>query len=443
LVDFILLQHAEEAAILWVQRDAAVRAPHYDLQTLERHDDRLAAHLDGLLVGAEAAGEVLREQFAAFPEAGEAFAAAWHALACGGRARFEEVVDAAAAADAAKDPADLAPPAEDAPRPGALRAVASALGWAEPGLLGGLVADHLGSDDVDRRRLALAACALHRRDPGEALAAALDDPEPRVRARAAKAAGELGRADLAPALVERLGAEDAEERFHAAWSASRLGARAADDVLAAFATANGPFAARAADAAPRFAPPGEALARLRGLRAAADREPALARRVVQAVGAYGDPAFLPWLLERMDEPRLARVAGEAAARITGWDLSYDDLEADPPDGAAAGPTDDPADPDVSPDPDADLPWPDAAGLARRLAGEAGAHPSGERRLGGRPVGEAAALLAAGPQRARRAAALEIGAADPRAALFPWAARAASQRAARAASQRAALVSRAR
>ena len=36
----ILSQHAEEAAFLWLLRDAATRQPHYRLADLAKHDNR-------------------------------------------------------------------------------------------------------------------------------------------------------------------------------------------------------------------------------------------------------------------------------------------------------------------------------------------------------------------------------------------------------------------
>src|SRR2546430_15909749 len=49
----IVEQHAEEAAILWAQRDKAVLAPNYSLKDLARLDERVEAHLDGLRVAGE------------------------------------------------------------------------------------------------------------------------------------------------------------------------------------------------------------------------------------------------------------------------------------------------------------------------------------------------------------------------------------------------------
>jgi hypothetical protein len=48
VIESIVEQHAEEAAFLWLLRDAAVRAPHYSLKDLADIDERVEAHIDGL-----------------------------------------------------------------------------------------------------------------------------------------------------------------------------------------------------------------------------------------------------------------------------------------------------------------------------------------------------------------------------------------------------------
>ena len=53
IIPHVIDQHAEDAAFLWHQRDAAVRAAHYQLTHLARWDDRVDAHLDGLRIAGE------------------------------------------------------------------------------------------------------------------------------------------------------------------------------------------------------------------------------------------------------------------------------------------------------------------------------------------------------------------------------------------------------
>ena len=54
IIDEIVSQHAEEAALLWLPRSNAVSAPHYSLKDLAKLDGRVEAHLDGLRVAGEA-----------------------------------------------------------------------------------------------------------------------------------------------------------------------------------------------------------------------------------------------------------------------------------------------------------------------------------------------------------------------------------------------------
>jgi hypothetical protein len=51
VIESLVEQHAEEAAFLWILRDAAaVHAPHYSLKDLADIDERVEAHIDGLRI---------------------------------------------------------------------------------------------------------------------------------------------------------------------------------------------------------------------------------------------------------------------------------------------------------------------------------------------------------------------------------------------------------
>jgi uncharacterized protein (TIGR02270 family) len=84
----------------------------------------------------------------------------------------------------------------------------------------------------------------------------------------------------------------------------------------------------------------------------------LQRVALIRAGAIGDPVLIPWLMEYMSIPEIARVAGESFTMITGVDLAYDDLDGEWPEGFEAGPTEEPEDEDVEMDTDEDLPWPE-------------------------------------------------------------------------------------
>lgn len=388
IIERVADQHASEADFLWLLRDRAVSAPHLKLDRLLRLDNRVEAHVDGLRVAGEAGWELAVEELA-FEEAGEMFAASVLALESRDWTRIDRVIDLAERV------------------PDAARGLFSALGWVERAHLHGTVKALLDSDAPFRRRLGLIACALHRVDPGARLKAAIDDPEPGLRARALKAAGELGRIDLSQAVHERLTDDHPGCRFSAAWAAVLLGDRGQclAQLFTIAADLASPWQAPALQLAPRLLTSPAAQAWFRDLSAAT----AWLRLLITAIGVRGDASYVPWLIERMQTPEFARLAGEAFSMITGADLAYDDLETDRPEGFESGPTENPQDEDVALDPDDDLPWPAPELITRWWQANAARFADPQRYLCGQPVTEAHCrdILRTGFQRQRRAAALEL------------------------------------
>ncbi|MCC6559519.1 MAG: TIGR02270 family protein, partial [Polyangiaceae bacterium] len=300
--------------------------------------------------------------------------------------------------------------------PDLARGFASALGWTPfdrvqkllPGLLAGRCPPAL-------HWLGISACAAHRRDPGPALGYAILSSEPHLKARALRAAGELGRMDLLPEVRAELGSSDAGCRLWAAWTAALFGEPAAAQALWNFASAPGPHAERAACMAMRRMDPGVAYTWLYSLASAAP-DP---RVPLSAAAALGDPAIMPWLLESMKPEPTARLAGGAFTMITGINLMEEKLAAKPPEGFQSGPNDDPEEEDVSMDPDDSLPWPDAARVAAWWQRHAGEFKRGTRYLLGKPMTPdwLERVLRSGSQPARAAAALELSLRQPRRPVF--------------------------
>ena len=400
IIQDIVDEHADEAAFLWMLRDGAVRAPHYDLADLAELDERVEAHLDGLRVGGEAGWELLVERLRQNQDAGEAFAAGVLALESKSPKRLDPVLAAAEAG------------------PEAARGLVSALGWVTPKQLQGTGKVFLNGGTPFLRRLGIAACAVHRTDPGERLHRAVHDEDAGLRARALRAVGELGREDLLPTAAERAAAADEDDacRFWAAWSAVLLGERGKVlEWLKLTCISPSPFAARALEVVPRALEPAAAQAWLKGLVGDA----ALLRPVIQATGRRGDPHYVPWLIKQMETPELARVAGEALAMITGVDLAYQGLEGDWPEGFEAGPSENPDDDDIAMDADEDLPWPAPDLVKAWWAENQGNFEAGTRHLCGQPLTaeRCRAILATGFQRQRNAAALELALLEPGKPLF--------------------------
>lgn len=393
----IFEEHARQAAFLWLLRDDAARDAAYDLADLCELDERVEAHLDGLRLAGDAGWDACVALLTE-PEGGEVFGAAVVAVDRWDLRGVARVLDAFGGAP------DLG------------RGFVAALAWTPfdrvrrllPGLLSGRCPPSL-------QWLGISACAAHRQDPGAALGYAILSSDPRLKARAIRAAGELGRADLLPEIRAELRCPDDAVRFWAAWSAALFGEAASAQSLWGFATESGPFTERAACLAMRRMDPAVAYSWLYSLAGAA-RD---ARVPLSAAAALGDPAIVPYLLEAMKEPKTARLAGGAISMITGADLSALRLKSKPPEGFEAGPTGDPADENVAMDPDESLPWPDAEAINTWWQRRSIEFKRGTRHLLGKPMTPEwlESVLRGGSQPARAAAAIELSLRQPRRPVF--------------------------
>lgn len=420
IVHVVVQQHAEEAALLRHVRSVLVRAPHVRLLQLGRLDERIAAHLDGLAVAGRH-GNAYCLAALERPGAGEVFALAVRAI----ESRDTKLFDHALA---------LAPAV-----PEAARGIASALGWVSAGDLQGVVRGLLAAKaSSSLRALGLAACRMHGVDPGPALLSGLRDGRPELRVAALRAAAELGRADLLAHARESITDDNPELVFWAAWAACLLGDREASLRVLAVAAASfketTPRAERALTLAMLAGPFAQAseLARTLSHAAQASADPAQQRRLIRALGLLGDARFVPWLIDCMSEPALARLAGESFSWITGADLARADLETLQAPARPEHPSDDPDDDDVSLDEDESLPWPDVAKVRAWWAGQGAlqaAAQAGQRLFCGEPPSAASAgrVLREGTQRVRAIAALWLSVLQPGGTLFQIAAPATRQR----------------
>jgi uncharacterized protein (TIGR02270 family) len=397
IIEQVLSRHAEEAAFLWLLRDQAVRAPHYTLAQVAELDQRVEAHIDGLRVARNAGWDMCLR---AMEEggAGDVFAATVLAFEDGDAGRNQTVLKAGTAT------------------PQRLRGLVSALGWLPPGQALPHLQKLHGADSPVLRRVGVAALAIHRRNPGPALQAAFGSDDPALKARALRAIGELGLVDLHITARSSLKTKDPACRFWGTWSNALLsGHKDAVAYLQNVAEAGGPFAERAAQMAMRQLAPKDAKMWLIRL----VKELGQKRIALIAAGAFADPEAIPFLMEQMKVPKLARVAGESFSLITGARLDYDKLEGAKPEGFEAGPTDNPEDENVEMDPDDNLPWPDPALVQKWWNARRGSFAKGTRYLLGQPITTESLRLALknGYQRQRAAAALELAILKPGRPLF--------------------------
>lgn len=397
IVPIVVALHAEEAALLWLRRDLAVAAPHYQLQDLADLDGRLAAHLDGLRIAGDAGWAICLEELKS-EEPEELFPAAVLAFQRGDRERIETVLTHSDGKSARA------------------RAVVSALGWLSSSQAPAHIDNLLQASAPFKRRMGIAAAVAHRLDPGAELECALRDADVPLRARALRAIGELGRRDLLPAANDGLRSDDSRVRFWSAWTLARLSdQRCAVEVLRRSVESQSvddrlalPLVLGRIDAV-------EASAWLKRL--ACDGR--TARTAAIGGGIAGRPEAIEWLLEMVGTAALARVAGEAFSMITGADLATEKLEGSPPAGFAAGPTEDPANDDVAMDADENQAWPDAAKVAAWWQRRRGEFVPGARCLCGRTMNEPwlEQVLRCGYQRQRAVAAVELSLARPDQPLF--------------------------
>lgn len=385
----IVSQHAEGAAFEWLLRDAAVESAHHNLVQLSRIDERVSAHLDGLLVAGNAGWDACVEGLA-WEEPGEVFAAAWLALATASGLRIERVLELALTR------ADL------------LRAFVSALGWMEWGFVTGRVRDWMESGDARLRGLGLSAATIHRQLSRSELGRALEDEDQGVRRRAMKAVGEMGESGFLPQLRHAMLSKDEVERFHAAWSGCLLGDHSFTSELCLQALAPTENAERACLLAMRSMNHEDSSRWL----AAFAKSGGDVRVLLRGMGASGDAGHASVLLERMADVVWSRLAGESFTFITGLDFAEAGMEGNAPAGYESGPNDDPDDEDVARDPDEGLPWPITAEVTRWWR-ERPPFAAGRSFLGKAPLADhLREILRTGTQRQRAAASLELALREP-------------------------------
>lgn len=385
----VLEEHFSEAAFLWSQWERALQSPAYDLSETAELEERLLAHLDGLVLGGEnAMGELLLPALET-DEAGRISAAAFALLAGNGKRELEEALAVFDGGDALQR-----------------GSVGRALGLSEREGLDAVLRKRLKADDAGLRAAAFQVLAfrgavpaetrvewLYRQDAEQVIAALRDtaplsqdivhavlpqllvDPRPGVR-EAAIMAGLVSGARAAWKACRKV-AEDGGEGRRQCLVAMALGGDVKD---------------------------AEWLAGL-------VREEELRADALWALGFTGQAVAAEACLPCMSDEKVAALAGEAFSAITGLKLEgkYQRPPQEEEEEALTPLEEENLDADLVPGPEASLPLPHPEAVEGWWQQARKSFERGARYLRGQKAGAGELLDALGrePMRRRPVHALEL------------------------------------
>ena len=381
-------QYVDEASFLWVLRSIAVDQPHYYKEDIVELEQRIEAQLDGLMTAPDMAWAICDDALE-LEGPGEVFTAAALSMRSHEKNRIQKAVEIGLA------------------NPLATPGLISALGWLPESIAKPWIVRLLQGKDMNHKFLGVAGCSVRRLDPGEVLTSLLmrDDVKQNEKlfARALRLIGELRRQDCMPFINEAISCKNPEIKFWAIWSAILLGLKSTAHQLEPYVLSANPLQERAIHIAFRTLTIDDA----RNWISQMANDPAQARAVIKATGVLGDPHAINWLIAKMQEHDLARLAAESFSCITGVDLEKHelniDVEIDPV------PNEDPDDDFVGLDQDENLPYPDVNKIASIWRNHGQNFMVGRRYFMGKQLSPALCKekLENGTQRQRHTAAMEL------------------------------------
>jgi uncharacterized protein (TIGR02270 family) len=383
-------QYVDEASFLWILRSIAVDQPHYDASDIFELEQRIDAQLDGLMTSMDLGWQVC-EDVLTMQEPGEVFTAMVVAMRSHEPGKIQTAVEAGLDSEHA------------------LPGLISAMGWLPAQIANPWTERFLQGKDMGHKFLGLAACSVRRQDPGELLASILQRDDCRAHEclylRALRLIGELRRQDCMPSINMAMNSENSEIQFWANWSAVLLGHRVAVQHLQPFVFNRGPHQEKAIQLAFRILPVEQAREWISKMA----QDESQVRAVTKAVGVLGDPHAVNWLISKMQDPLLAKLAAESFTYITGVDLEKHQFYMDEPEGYPSIPNDDESDEYVGLDEDENLLYPDIDKITAIWRQHGQHFIVGRRYFMGRPITPELLKhrLVNGTQRQRHAAALEL------------------------------------
>ncbi|WP_434349032.1 TIGR02270 family protein [Myxococcus virescens] len=384
----VIEEHFSEAAFLYSQWERALRGTNYNLEETAQLEERLLAHLDGLVLGGEPVAEALLSPALDGGEPGEVFCSVFASIA----------ESPPAALEVALALAPVAPPEVLA----SLRRALELSG--RTGLDASLV-PLLKAPEASVQALALEVLSFRGAVPRGVALELLDQADGRVVAAAMRGLGTLER-DIGHRELRRLLDDNRPQVRLAAIETGLLsGIRAAWDACRQEAQGCGEGAS-----------PARVLQAICGDDEDVERLVALMVNdvvradIVWALGFTGRVAAVEACLELMGHvPSVARLAGEAFSAITGLVLK-DTYAVELEEGDSLPPLEeDDLDADLSSKEEDNLPVPARAAVADWWQRARQDYSRSGRYLGGKPFSGAALLdaLARGPMRRRHVHAREL------------------------------------
>ncbi len=332
-------QYVDNASFLWILRSIAVNQPHYYPSDIEELDRRIEAQLDGLMTSIDTAWPVCVDALE-LEEPGEVFTAAVVAFRSHDMNKIQQAVEVGLSSETV------------------VKGVISALGWLPGKVVHNWIKKFFTSKDLNHKYLAIAACSVRRENPEEYLNRILEREDCQqhlsLYARSLRLVGELRRLDLMPYLEAALKSENDNIRFWAIWSSILLGKHELVKQLEPFVFNSGQYQTRALEIAFRVLPVEQGRSWISALAKSEGQE----RNVVKATGILGDPQAVNWLIAKMKDESLAKLAGEAFSLITGIDLEQHQLIDERDSKQQIDSDEDMDDESVDLDQDGNLPWPD-------------------------------------------------------------------------------------
>lgn len=384
----VLEEHLDEAAFLWLQWERSLVAPTFVLNEVAGLEERLLAHVDGLVLGGASATEnLLIPALEAHEDVERITAAAYTLLGS----------ENPSGAEAVRTALESAPPE-------ALPAFQRALELKGYEALPSWFSTLLKQDEPLELALALEVFASHGVDPGPALPDLLRHEEPQVAAAALRAAARLraplerqvlqaGLTSPVSALRDSAITAGLQKGHRSAWTACQA---------AVDSRANGLRLPALVLALSGDAREVERLKRLL-------EEPRHRPDALWALGFSGQPAAAELCLQWMEDDAVSHLAAEAFCAITGLNLegrlAAPHVEEEP-----LPPLEEEAlDVALTPKPEDDLPRPVAAEVLAWWKESRKNFELDRRYLHGRPFGTEALLesLMTAPMRRRHALALDL------------------------------------